>query len=401
MRPEYILLRLGELTLKGRNRIRFEHRVLQHIQQILKAFPAAKVEREHGRIYIALHGESYEGIAVRLNKVFGLVSYSPVLIAELELEDIHRVALEAVKQTALPGQTFKVSVRRANKAFPIDSQQMNQLVAAYVLQHWQGLKVDVHNPEVHLRVEIREQRTYIFTDIVPGLGGFPLGTNGKAMLMLSGGIDSPVAGYLALKKGLKVEAVHFHSFPYTSERAQAKVLELASKLAEYTGSLKVHMVPFTEMQVRLKEAAPENLLITLMRRAMLRITDEIARKEEALAVVTGESLGQVASQTLPSMNVIGQVTQLPILRPLVMMDKQEIIPQAEKLGTFDISIQPYEDCCTLFIPKSPSTNPNLRIVDHVERHMTDYRQLIEDAVARTEIIRVVPQLKQNSFSDLL
>jgi tRNA uracil 4-sulfurtransferase len=400
MKAELIMLRLGELTLKGRNRSRFEHRVMQHIRKILELYPKTKIEHEHGRIYIVLNNEPYEDIAERLNKVFGLSSYSPVRSAALELEDIQRTALQVVEQAGALDRTFKVSVRRANKLFPIDSQQMNQLVAGYVLSHLQELKVDLHHPQIHLRVEIRDKRTYIFTEVIPGLGGFPLGTNGKAMLMLSGGIDSPVAGYLALKKGLRVEAVHFHSFPYTSERAQQKVVELAARLAEYSGGIRLHMVPFTELQMRLKAAAPENLLITLMRRAMMRITERLAQREEGHAIVTGESLGQVASQTLSSMNVIGQVVSLPILRPLVMMDKLEIIPLARKLGTYETSILPYEDCCTLFVPKSPSTNPNLRIIESVERRMTDYNELIEAAVNGTELIRALPGQKE-TFSDLL
>jgi tRNA uracil 4-sulfurtransferase len=401
VKAELIMLRLGELTLKGRNRSRFEHRVMQHIRKVLESYPRAAIDHEHGRIYIVLNGEPYQEIADRMSKVFGLSSFSPVLSAALELDDIQRTAVQVVEQSGALDRTFKVSVRRANKAFPIDSQQMNQLVAGYVLQHLKTLKVDVHHPEIHLHVEIREKRTYLFTEVVPGLGGFPIGTNGKAMLMLSGGIDSPVAGYLALKKGLKVEAVHFHSFPYTSERAQEKVVELASVLAEYTGGIRLHMVPFTELQMRLKAAAPENLLITLMRRAMMRITERLAHREEGQAIVTGESLGQVASQTLSSMHVIGQVVKLPVLRPLVMMDKSEIIPMAQKLGTYETSILPYEDCCTLFVPKSPSTNPNLRIIESVERRMTDYEQLIEAAVNGTELIRTVPGGRKEEFTDLL
>lgn len=404
MTAELILLRLGELTLKGRNRARFENRVMQHVRKILEAFPQAEMTREHGRIYIALNGEPYEAVADKLSKVFGLVSFSPVVSAALTLEAIRETALRVVRAAARPDSRFKVAVRRANKSFPHDSQEMNHLVAGYVLHHLGELKVDVHRPDLTLRVEIRDNRAYLFTEVVPGQGGFPLGTNGRAVLLLSGGIDSPVAGFLAMKRGLKVEAVHFHSYPYTSERAKEKVIELAQKLADYSGGVRLHLVPFTELQLRLKEAAPENLLITLMRRAMMRISEAIALREEAEALVTGESLGQVASQTLSSLNVIGRVATLPILRPLITMDKAEIIPIAEKIGTYATSILPYEDCCTLFVPKSPSTNPNLRIVEKVERGMSDYEALLAEAVERTETVRCQPagvQPQRDGFADLL
>jgi thiamine biosynthesis protein ThiI len=263
-----------------------------------------------------------------------------------------------------------------------------------VLQHFDGLKVDVHNPEVDLRVEVRHQESFVYSESVPGPGGFPLGSNGRAMLMLSGGIDSPVAGWFAMKRGLRVEAVHFHSYPYTSERAKQKVIDLTRVLADYAGSIHLHLVPFTDIQTRLKESCRENLIITLMRRAMYRITEQLADKREALAIVTGESLGQVASQTLANMNVIGRVATLPVIRPLVTMDKLEIIPIAEKINTFPISILPYEDCCTLFVPKSPSTNPSLKVVERQEQWMEEWLpEAIRAAVAGTETMLIKPDDK--------
>lgn len=248
------------------------------------------------------------------------------------------------------------------------------------------VEVDVHRPDIELRVEVREQAAYIFSDVIMAVGGFPLGTNGKAMLLLSGGIDSPVAGWSSMRRGLEIECVHFYSYPFTSERAKEKVIELARVLAGYAGRIKIHLVPFTEVQTAFTRTGQDNLIITLMRRSMLRIATMLAEREGALALVTGDSLGQVASQTLSSMNVIGRSTELPLLRPLVMMDKQEITEIAKQIGTYDLSILPYEDCCTLFVPKSPTTNPNLWVVQKIEASIRDLNALIEQAVAETETL---------------
>jgi thiamine biosynthesis protein ThiI len=345
---------------------------------------------EFGRIYIELNGESYEPAAKALDKVFGLHSYSPAYTCELELDKIQAKALELMQARVSahgPG-TFKVSVRRANRGFPYNSQQMNSLVGGYVLQAMEQLRVDVHRPDTELRIELRQDRALLYTEILEGAGGFPAGTSGKAMLMLSGGIDSPVAGWLAMRRGLELEAVHFHSYPYTSERAKQKVIDLTAKLAEYAGEMTLHLVPFTEIQTRIHQAHRTNLLITLLRRAMFRITERLAERRKALAIVTGESLGQVASQTLPSLVVSRRSVELPILQPLIMMDKEEIIRIAERIETYPISILPYDDCCTLFVPPSPSTNPNLRIVEKLENRMEWLPGLLEDAVERTETVVV-------------
>lgn len=382
-----ILVRFGEITVKGRNRGRFEQQLLKQIKHALHAFAALDYEKTYGRIYIVLNGEPYEKVKERLKEVFGISSFSPVKRAEPELESIRDAALVLMRSLSPEPATFKVSARRAWKEFPHGSQEMNHLVGSHVLRAMPDLKVDVRSPEVEVRLDIQSAGVHVYCETVPGAGGFPYGTSGKALLLLSGGIDSPVAGWFALRKGLEVEAVHFHSYPYTSEQAKEKVVELARRLSHFSGRpLKLHLVPFTEVQTALAGQNQENLMITLMRRAMLRISGELAERHGALAVVTGDSLGQVASQTLGSMNVIGRTLQLPLLRPLAMMDKQEIIGIAERIGTFETSILPYEDCCTLFVPKSPSTNPNLRVVEKVESSIPDLDDMLRRAVDGTETV---------------
>ncbi|MEX2414682.1 MAG: tRNA uracil 4-sulfurtransferase ThiI [Paenibacillaceae bacterium] len=393
-----IMVRMGEQTLKGRNRHRFERAVLEHLQWRLERFPHVQFEASYGRLYIHLNGESYIDIAERISRTFGIFSFSPVNRCELSLEAIRETALRLMKSLKDKPTTFKVSVRRVNKDFLHDSQSMNNLVGGYILQAIAGLEVDVHTPAVELRIEIREQHAYIFCEIIPGLGGYPSGTNGKAIVMLSGGIDSPVAGWLALKQGLELEAIHFHSFPYTSERAQQKVIELAEQLSCYSRSIVLHMVPFADIQTGLKELGNETLLITLMRRAMLRITTELGRQRACKAIITGDSLGQVASQTLPSMSVIEQAAGMPILRPLIMMDKQEIVSKARMIGTFPVSIQPYEDCCTLFVPKSPSTNPNPSVINRLEQRAAWLQGTMDEAIRNTVTVTITERMARETDS---
>jgi tRNA uracil 4-sulfurtransferase len=389
MSDDWILVRFGELTIKGRNRGRFEDMMVRQIKKALSAFGALTYQKTYGRLYIQLHGEDYTRIADRLKDVFGIVSFSRVLRCGHDLEDIRGVALQVMQEVVPAPRTFKVTVKRAWKPFPHDSQEMNHLVGAHVLRNTPELKVDVRQPDTELRVDIQPEGTYVYAGVQQAAGGFPLGMNGKAMLLLSGGIDSPVAGWMAMRKGLEVEAVHFHSYPFTSEQAQEKVVTLTQRLAYYGGAIQLHLVSFTELQTKLVQTGQEQLIITLMRRSMLRIAEKLAEKRGALAVVTGDSLGQVASQTLGSMNVIGREISLPLLRPLVMMDKLEIIRLAEKIGTYETSILPFEDCCTLFVPKSPSTNPNLRIVQRAEAQLgEELHRLEEQAVATTETIQL-------------
>lgn len=383
----YLLVRLGELTLKGRNRGRFEALMLGKIKEALAAYPQLQYESSFGRVYMKLNGSDADAIMTRLSDVFGIQTISPVLRTGHDLEEIRRAALSVLQAHRPVPATFKMSVKRAWKGFPHDSMEMNHLVGAHVLRNTPALRVDVREPDVELRLDIQSQGVFVYCSVTDGAGGFPLGMNGKAMLLLSGGIDSPVAGWMAMRKGLEIEAVHFHSYPFTSQQATDKVVALATRLAYYGGKIKLHLVPFTELQTLLAQQKQDHLIITLMRRYMLRIAQRLAERAGALAIVTGDSLGQVASQTLGSMNVIGRATELPLLRPLVMMDKLEIIRISERIGTYETSILPYEDCCTLFVPKSPATNPNLRVVESVEHmHGAELERLVGEAVAGTETI---------------
>lgn len=399
IKPQQAILRLGELTLKGRNRHRFEKTIFEQVKRTLSSFENITYQKEFGRIILHLNGEDYEDMVPLLQKVLGLTSFSPIYTSPLELECIQKTAFKVMESLQPFPQTYKVSVRRINKSFPYDSQEMNRLVGGYVLRAFPDLKVDVHRPEAELRVELREQEALLYCRVDEGAGGFPLGSNGKAMLMLSGGIDSPVAGYLALRQGLKLEAVHFHSYPYTNEKSQQKVMDLLKKLSAYAGPVKLHMVSFTSVQTKIHGAYKQNLLITLLRRAMLRITEKLAEEHGAGAIVTGESLGQVASQTLSSMNTIGRAVSLPMIRPLVCMEKREIIQVAEAIDTFRISILPHEDCCTLFLPPSPSTNPNLNVVERMESKMEWLQDEIDEAVRNTQTIWIDDkEIKEDKFS---
>ncbi|OPG96486.1 tRNA 4-thiouridine(8) synthase ThiI [Chryseobacterium mucoviscidosis] len=389
MKYDMLLLRFGEFMLKGKNRARFEKTIITQVRSLLKPYPGASLRKEFGRLYVDLGGESHTELIAVLKRVFGVMSISPVKVTPSELEQIVETAVAFMDERMSEfkeGTTFKVNVRRVWKEFPSSSHEMNHLVGSPILRKFQQLSVDVRQPDIELRVEIRDQGTYIFNEVIPAVGGFPLGTNGKAMLLLSGGIDSPVAAWSSMRRGLEVECVHFYSYPFTSQRAKEKVIDLARALADHAGTIKLHLVPFTEIQTAFTQLGQDNLIITLMRRSMLRIATKLAERERALALITGDSLGQVASQTLPSMNVIGRATDLPLLRPLVMMDKQEIITLSKQIGTYDISILPYEDCCTLFVPKSPTTNPNLRIVDKIEATMSQLPEWVEQAVEQTETI---------------
>lgn len=381
-----LILRLGEITLKGKNRSRFEKTISEHVRAVLRPYPKAHVRREYGRMYVETGGESVESLIQVLKNVFGIMDIIPVKQTLPELDQIIAAAIELIgEQNIEQLTTFKVSVKRVWKEFPHSSQDMNHLVGSPVLRAYPLLKVNVRQPEIELRVEIRDGAAYIYSELIPAVGGFPRGSNGKAMLLLSGGIDSPVAGWQSMRRGLEVECVHFHSYPFTSERAKEKVVDLTRVLAGYAGVVKLHVVPFTEIQAAFTTTGQDNLMITLMRRAMLRIATRIAEQQKGLALITGESLGQVASQTLSSMNAIERATELPILRPLVMTGKDEIIEIAKEIGTYDLSILPYEDCCTLFIPKSPTTNPNLRIIEKVESFL-ELEPMIERAVEQTEIM---------------
>ena len=392
IRYDMLILRFGELTIKGKNRNRFEKRLMEHVRQSLTAYTDLELQRTFGRIYVYLNGQEHGPIIDQVRDIFGIASISPALAVAPELAPIQMASLQVMEAYESKERSFKATVRRAWKGFPHTSQEMNHLVGGHVLRNYPLLKVNVHTPQVELRIEIQEAFALVYCEVIRTAGGFPYGSNGKAMLLLSGGIDSPVAGWQAMRRGLEIEAVHFYSYPFTSEQARDKVIALTSRLSRFAGGqMKLHLVSFTELQTAFAGMKQDALVITMMRRAMLRITERLAEQQGALAIITGDSLGQVASQTLSSMNVIGRAALLPLLRPLVMMDKQEIIERAEAIGTYPVSILPYEDCCTLFVPKSPSTNPNLRVVEKVESFVPEYDRLLEEAVASAETMILKPE----------
>lgn len=404
MNYDYILVRYGEIALKGKNRYRFEDRLVQNIRNVLKDLRNVKVSKSFGRIFVQLNGESADEVIERLRRVFGLISFSPVKKTSLELEEMKSVSLELLQQMEPKPLTFKVETKRPNKQFPLKSPEVTDEVGAHILINTENIKVDVHNPETVVKIEIREEGAYIFSNTIYGIGGMPAESSGKALLLLSGGIDSPVAAWYAMKRGLLVEGVHFHTHPLTSEESIQKVLDLAKQLAVYSGQFKVHFVPFLEVQKEIRDFAPESHNITIMRRMFLRIADNLAKKRKALALVTGESLGQVASQTLESMNTINNVTNTPILRPLITMDKLEIINKAQEIGTYEAAIRPYEDCCTLFVPRNPATKPSIKVSEKAESYM-DIDGLINDAINRTKVITITPSSnispKDILFTDIL
>ncbi|WP_099351975.1 tRNA uracil 4-sulfurtransferase ThiI [Fredinandcohnia onubensis] len=398
MEYDHILIRFGEITTKGRNRNHFINKLTNNIKRKLTDYKGLTFEKTRDRIYIKLNGEPHEGIVEVLKNIIGIQSFSLALKVESEIEKIKDGVLAAIKQLDHQGKTFKISARRSDKSFSLDSNQLNYELGSHILKNTQEIFVNVHTPDINIRVEVRKEATYITFKDEKGVGGLPVGSSGKAMLMLSGGLDSPVAGYLSMKRGLTIEAVHFHSPPYTSDRARQKVIDLAQQLTEFSGTVKLHIVPFTDIQITIQRQIPENYTLISTRRMMLRITDEIRRRRNALAIVTGESLGQVASQTLESMHVINNVTSTPIIRPLVTVDKFDIIDMAKKINTHDISIRPFEDCCTIFTPSAPKTRPKLENVTHYESY-TDFESLIEKAVNETEII-TLDGSKKEEIEDL-
>lgn len=394
MNYDRILIRYGEISTKGRNRNHFVDKMKKSIQRAISDFPNAKVQGQRERMYIVLNGDNGDEIIERIKGIFGISSFSPAVKTSKNIEEMKEAALQLFQEVYEEGKTFKISARRADKTYALDTNELNREFGAHLLKNIPNLKVDVKDPDIDLRVEVREEATYLSCENIPGAGGLPIGSSGKAMLMLSGGIDSPVAGFLAMKRGLEIEAVHFFSPPFTSERSKQKVVELAEKLAKANGGyFTLHVVPFTATQQLIHKQVPENYTMTTTRRLMLRITDALRERHEALAIVTGESLGQVASQTLESMFAINDVTATPILRPLIMMDKTDIIKIAQDIDTHDISIQPFEDCCTVFVPASPKTKPKKEKVEFYESFV-DFEPLIKDAVEGTETIHISPKVKE-------
>lgn len=394
MKPDHILVRFGELTTKGKNRKLFIRKLLKNTKEILHDYSALEYELTYDRLYIYLNEENAEEVTDKLKTIFGIHNFSLCYKVEHDLEKAKEVVTYIIDHDE--GNTFKIDTKRHDKSYPKNSIEMNKEIAGYVFHHTtKELSVDVHNPDILVRVEYRKDAIYIMDNMIPGAGGYPVGIGGKALLMLSGGIDSPVAGYLTMKRGVDIECIHYASPPYTNEMAREKVLDLVNVLKDYThGSIKVHIVPFTDLQLSVYDHCDESYAMTVMRRMMYRISEGVAKKNDCLAIVNGESIGQVASQTLESMNTINQVITTPVIRPVACMDKLEIIKIAEKIGTYDISIRPFEDCCTIFTPHNPATKPKAYKAEGYEAEW-DFASEVQKCIDHTETIIINSKYKNN------
>ncbi len=384
------LIKYGEIGIKGKNRYMFEDALIRQIEYALRRIEGSyTVTKESGRIYVDTEGEyDYDEVIHTLQHVFGIVGIAPMVQIEDEGFDSLAKELIAYVDAVYPDKnfTFKVHARRGRKNYPMDSMELNKELGSRLLEAFPELKVDVHSPKVNLYVEIR-QRINLFSEVIPGCGGMPVGTNGKAMLLLSGGIDSPVAGYMIAKRGVVLEAVYFHAPPYTSERAKQKVVDLAKQVASYAGPIRLHIVNFTDIQLYIHEKCPHEELTIIMRRYMMKIAQTLAEENGALGLITGESIGQVASQTIHSLYATNEVCTMPVFRPLIGFDKQDIVDIALKIGTYETSILPYEDCCTIFVAKHPVTKPNLKIIRHSEENLSEkIEELVKTALDTKETI---------------
>ena len=379
---EVLLVRYGEVFLKGQNRPFFLRKLVDHVKAAVQEVHG-HVWLSEGRIYVSDYTDQDEAIR-RVSRVFGVHSVSPAI--EMEKDSFEAICAQAAKMMEKKTGTFKVLAKRSDKQYPMDSPTIMREAGGYILDHVPQLSVDVNNPDHEITIEIRKL-AYLSVDRTMAVSGMPMGTNGKACLLLSGGIDSPVAGFMIAKRGVELCCVHYHSFPYTSERAKEKVLELARILSEYCGKMRVYIVPFTEIQMQIHEKCPENFTTLIMRRYMMRIAEILAKKDGAQALITGESIGQVASQTMEALGCTDEVVSMPVFRPCVGMDKSEIIERAEKIGTMETSSLPYEDCCTVFTPKHPATHPRKELVRRAEEKL-DSQALIDAAIEGTEIVEV-------------
>ena len=387
-----ILIKYGEIGIKGKNRHIFEDALSGRISSALaRVQEGYKVEKERGRIYVYCpENNDFDAAFEALQKVFGIVGICPVVIKDYGSIDGLKAAVVSYMKEEHAGfsRTFKVKVRRANKEFPLDSMEVAAELGEAILNEFPEMQVDVHEPDLMVNVEIRD-RFYIYSKELPGPGGMPVGTNGKAMLLLSGGIDSPVAGYMVGKRGVIMDAVYFHAPPYTSERAKQKVIDLAKTISAYTGPIWMRIVNFTDIQLYIYEKCPHEELTIIMRRYMMRIAEHFAKESKCLGLVTGESIGQVASQTMQSLAVTNEVCEMPVYRPLIGFDKNEIIDISRNIGTFDTSILPYEDCCTIFVAKHPVTKPNLNIIKNSEKKLTEkIHELMKTAIETAELIKI-------------
>ncbi len=379
---EYILVRYGELTTKGKNRKDFVNKLSRNIRTALKPFEGLEYKVTYDRLYIILNGEDEEAIIPILSQIYGLQSFSLAAKVKTDINDIVETAYEMVKDEP-ESKTFKVLARRRYKMYEHNSDAINRLVATKILQNT-NLKVDVRNFDIGIIIEVEEQQTYVMAKVYPGLGGYPTGISGKANMMLSGGIDSPVAAALMQKRGMFIEVIHFASPPYTSAESLSKVERLAQKLTVNQKHLRLFIVPFTKLQLAIYDNVDEPYAITIMRRMMFRISEALALKHKSLALISGESLGQVASQTVENIRVINDVVKIPVLRPLIGNDKLEIIDYAKQLDTYDISIEPYDDACTIFTPKNPVTKPKLDMCELYESKF-DWETLLQECIDNVEI----------------
>ena len=391
MQYQSFLIKYAEIGTKGKNRFMFEDALIKQIRFALREVDGSfEVTKESGRIYVTAEGDyDYDDTIEALKRVFGIADICPMVqIDDRDYENLKKHVVEYMDKV-YPDKnlTFKVVARRGDKRYPVSSDQINRDMGEAILEAFPQMRVDVHNPDVLLRVESR-QKVNIFSLMIPGPGGMPVGTNGKAMLLLSGGIDSPVAGYMIAKRGVKIDAVYFHAPPYTSDRAKQKVVDLAKLVARYSGPMDLHVVNFTDIQLYIYEKCPHEELTIIMRRYMMRIAQAIAEKNGAIGLITGESIGQVASQTLQSLAATNEVCTMPVYRPVIGFDKQEIVDVSEKIGTYETSIQPFEDCCTIFVAKHPVTKPNINVIRNSERHLEEkIDELVKTALETTEVIR--------------
>jgi len=387
------LIKYGEIGIKGKNRYLFEDALTAQIRHALKPVEGEfRVTKEQGRIYVQAQGDfDFDEAVDALRRVFGIVGICPVVILEDQgFEKLGEDVISYLKDRYGEDcdKTFKVHAKRARKTYPMASMEMNAELGAWILDAFPKMQVDVHKPELMLHVEIRE-KIYLYSDVIPGPGGMPVGTNGKSMLLLSGGIDSPVAGYMVAKRGVKIDAVYFHAPPYTSERAKQKVVDLAEKVSRFTGPIYLYVVNFTEIQLYIYEKCPHDELTIIMRRYMMRIAERIAEKTGSLGLITGESIGQVASQTVPSLAATNEVCTMPVFRPLIAFDKEDIVTISKQIDTYETSIQPFEDCCTIFVAKHPVTKPNINVIKRSELKLAEkIDEMVDKAIETAELIVV-------------
>ena len=389
MEEKVLIVKFGEVAMRGNNRHIFISQLVKTMRNNLDKEGDFYIVKEQGRLIVEDRGSEmdYDRVIPKLVPIFGLVGVCPgVKTTDQPMQNLREVALKHMQMFfGKEKTTFKVEVKRADKRFALTSKEVAADIGGYILERMDNLTVDVHNPAVTLRVELRND-AYVYSKVIKTFGGLPVGSSGKAVALLSGGIDSPVAAWMMAKRGIALECVYFHSPPYTSEWAKQKVEDLAEKIACFTGSIKLHIVPFTQLQLYLLEKVPHDKLTIFLKRAMMKTAEEIAKKSNALALITGDSIGQVASQTLQGIHAINSICTMPVLRPLAGMDKQEIVDLAKKIGTFEISIRPYEDCCTIFVAKHPETRPKTNVIEGIEKKLTELDDLINAAILQTEVI---------------